>query len=292
MFSLVILVQVCWQQFSQPLFIWIYLFLTFISEYFHLSNSRIEIFFSFYHYKDFIPFTPNLHCFWWEINSRSPHFSSVCNAFFSRVRVNERFTAAVATLCEAYSGGRELLGSSSESSEVRVLLGLTDEAVSARLLFPQWWLASALYHCQSWPQAGFLTLCQGKMAFASVPSLAAMFLGKFSAPSPGVDSLCLLLSTRPMVGTGEVSCPSLLCSFSYCPPPSSRHLLHLLFPPEIVDPCINAADWNFLPVPQQLKTLFAHMKEGSEEVMCPALPALSFSQALGGGLCKKDSPAV
>lgn len=118
MFSLVILVQVCCQQFSQPLFIWIYLFLTFISEYFHLSNSRIEIFILFYHYKDFIPFTPNLHCFWWEINSRSPHFSSVCNAFFSRVRVNERFTAVVATLCEAYSGGRELLGSSSESSEV------------------------------------------------------------------------------------------------------------------------------------------------------------------------------
>lgn len=37
---------------------------------------------------------------------------------------------------------------------------------------------------------------------------------------------------------------------------------------------------------------FAHMREGSEEVVCPALPALSFSKALGGGLCKKDSPAV
>lgn len=119
------------------------------------------------------------------------------------------------------------------------------------------------------------------MAFASVPSLAAMFLGKFSAPSPVVDSLCLLLSTRPMVGTGEVSCPSLLCSFPYCPPPSSRHLLHLLFPPEIVDPCINPEDWNFLPVPQQLKTLLIWEKGGRKLCALPCLPCLSHKHLVG-----------
>lgn len=83
---------------------------------------------------------------------------------------------------------------------------------------------------RSWPQIGFLTLPPGDNGFCFYSSLSSMFLGKFSAPYAMVDSLCSLLSTRPMVGTGEVSCPSLRCSFYYRPSPSSKHLLHLSFP--------------------------------------------------------------
>lgn len=90
----------------------------------------------------------------------------------------------------------------------------------------------------------------GEDGFCFCSFLSSNVSGKVFCPFPSGRQP--LLVTRPMVGTGEVSCPSLLCSFSYCPPPSSRHLL---FPPEIVNPCINPAGWNFLPVPQQLKTL-------------------------------------
>lgn len=108
------------------------------------------------------------------------------------------------------------------------------------------------------------------MAFASVPSLAAMFLGKFSAPSPVVDSLCLLLSTRPMVGTGEVSCPP---SYAAFPLPTSQQqtsFASFVSPREsgsLHKPC--GLEFPASPTAAQD---FAHMREGSEEVVCPARP--------------------
>lgn len=95
----IFLVQVCWQQI---LLGFVYLKISLLHPcfwIFSLSNSQAEIFFFFYHFKDFIPISPSLHCFWWKINSHS-HFSSVWNAFFPKgLTVDYCFV----TLCKAYA---------------------------------------------------------------------------------------------------------------------------------------------------------------------------------------------
>lgn len=98
----------------------------------------------------------------------------------------------------------------------------------------QW--TSALYYCQVLAPSRFPDCAWWRWLSASVPSSSALFpclesmMERFPASFPVVDSCCLLLSTRPTVGLGEVACPSFRCSSCNYPFPSSRHLLHLLFP--------------------------------------------------------------
>lgn len=126
-----------------------------------------------------------------------------------------------------------------------------------------------MHHCQVLVQAGFLTLPQRKMAYVFTPASAVVFLclkamvGMCLSPLLVVDNCCLLLGTRPTVGTGGFLpfplVQLLLPTFSQ--PQTS--LASLLFP-KIVNLCINPKDWRVSSWSHSSSRF--HMRDGLEEV--------------------------